>query len=113
MKALAILILPALCLQACVSAGSDHDSPIRWRRATVLQFGTADSLGPPSDNDCRRKRAQTGEDPSKTFVVVQYFSGRTSVVQIVPLQPGETPAVGEPIEIRRFGCGDAHVPKPA
>ena len=108
MKRLVFLSLVTLALQACASTDA-NDSPFVWRRATVVRVGEAATLGPSLAHDCRPRTTADGA-PENMFAIVQYFSGRNSVVQIVPLEAGENFTAGDRIEISRLGCRKAHRP---
>jgi len=96
-----------VCILVVVSAGcTTLEAGPGWRRGTVVQVGNADSLGAPSDGDCRQ-RDDADRSPDTRYVEVQFFSGRHAHLRIVPIATDTSVVVGDTIYFRSTGCAPA------
>lgn len=94
-----------LALAGCASTiyEGKYDWSEGWRKAEVVAVQTASEMERPRFHKCVRK-ASPEQLATTRFAVVEYREMSRTQRRAVPLQPGETAAVGEAVYVKAGDC---------
>ncbi len=104
-------LIAALSATGCAMVYEEkYDWYDGWREAQVLQIGSAAEIEKPQFSDCREKMTPQQLAISQ-FAVLSYVRMTRKRHRVVPLQAGQSVAVGDQVYMQITSCDGPLVPR--